>query len=203
MGKILMPSVGSSVDFDSVTAVAADILSGKIAIGSDGELLTGTMTDRGVWTSSPTSSGKVTIPAGYHNGSGYVNTSGVYNAGYNIGYSDGLEDGESNSTSSAYATYFTYTSDASYTKTFTSDSTSGRAGVCLKIPVPSSMSYPVLVAAFYGGRWACRTSSTIMMHDSNTHNITNTSNFTFSSSYVELPSYTSSSQTWTVFIAGY
>lgn len=33
------------------------------------------MTNRGAWTSKPTSSGKVTVPAGYHNGSGYVDTS--------------------------------------------------------------------------------------------------------------------------------
>ena len=39
------------------------------------------VTNRGAWTSSPTSSGKVTIPAGYHSGSGYVDTSGVYNTG--------------------------------------------------------------------------------------------------------------------------
>ena len=39
------------------------------------------VTNRGAWTSTPTSSGKVTIPAGYHSGSGYVDTSKVYNAG--------------------------------------------------------------------------------------------------------------------------
>lgn len=97
MGKVLMPSVGGSADFDVVTAVASDILHGKIAIGSDGEQLTGTMTNRGAWTSSPSSSGKVTIPSGYHNGSGYVNTSGVYNSGYNSGYNTGYSEGESNS----------------------------------------------------------------------------------------------------------
>ena len=43
------------------------------------------MTNRGAWTNTPTSSGKVTIPAGYHNGSGYVDTSKVYNAGVSAG----------------------------------------------------------------------------------------------------------------------
>lgn len=95
MGIVLMPSVGSSADFDAVTAVASDILSGKIAIGADGEPLTGTMTNRGTWTSTPSSSGKVTIPKGYHNGNGYVNTSTVYSEGYNAGYSEGYSDGES------------------------------------------------------------------------------------------------------------
>lgn len=45
----------------------------------------GTMINRGAWNSSPTASGKVTIPSGYHNGSGYVNTAGVYTTGYNAG----------------------------------------------------------------------------------------------------------------------
>jgi len=43
------------------------------------------MANRGSWTSTPTSSGKVTIPAGYHNGSGYVDTSAVYSAGQSAG----------------------------------------------------------------------------------------------------------------------
>ncbi|MGN1321180.1 MAG: hypothetical protein ACI4VJ_01195 [Methanosphaera sp.] len=63
------------------TAVAANVLSGKTFTNSSGVGLSGTMTNRGAWTSSPTASGKTTIPAGYHNGSGYVDTSGVYNAG--------------------------------------------------------------------------------------------------------------------------
>ena len=45
------------------------------------------VTDRGAWTSSPTTSTKVTVPKGYHNGSGYVDTTTVYNAGYNSGTS--------------------------------------------------------------------------------------------------------------------
>ena len=43
------------------------------------------MTNRGAWTNTPTRSGNVTIPAGYHNGSGYVNTATVYTNGYNSG----------------------------------------------------------------------------------------------------------------------
>ena len=65
-------------------ATTAQILSGKKALVK-GNTITGTMTNRGTWTNTPTSSGKVTIPAGYHNGSGYVDTSKVYDAGYNTG----------------------------------------------------------------------------------------------------------------------
>ena len=67
------------------TAVAADVLTGKTFANSSSDSVAGTMINRGAWNSSPTASGKVTIPAGYHNGSGYVNTAGVYTTGYNVG----------------------------------------------------------------------------------------------------------------------
>lgn len=37
--------------------------------------------NKGAWTGATTGSGNVTIPAGFHNGSGYVSGSGAYNAG--------------------------------------------------------------------------------------------------------------------------
>ena len=52
---------------DQTTATSGDILSGKVIVGKDGELLTGTMTNRGTWNSSVGINGSVTIPAGYHN----------------------------------------------------------------------------------------------------------------------------------------
>ena len=58
-------------------ATSVNILTGKTAV-VQGSTITGTMTDRGAWTNTPISSGKVTIPAGYHNGSGYVDTSTLY-----------------------------------------------------------------------------------------------------------------------------
>lgn len=67
------------------TAAAANVLSGKTFTNASGVGLTGTMKNNGAWTSTPTGSGKVTIPAGYHNGSGYVDTSSVYTKGYNDG----------------------------------------------------------------------------------------------------------------------
>ena len=60
---------------DQTTATAGDILSGKVVVGKDGELLTGTMANRGAWNSSVSVNGSVTIPAGYHNGSGRVTNS--------------------------------------------------------------------------------------------------------------------------------
>lgn len=46
------------------------------------------MANKGAWTNTPTGSGKVTIPAGYHNGNGYVDTSKSYTNGYNAGVTD-------------------------------------------------------------------------------------------------------------------
>jgi len=60
-------------------ATSAQILIGQTAL-VQGKTVTGSMTNRGAWTNTPTGSGKVTIPAGYHNGSGYVDTSAVWNA---------------------------------------------------------------------------------------------------------------------------
>lgn len=47
--------------------------------------MSGTMANKGAWTNIPIAKGKVTIPAGYHNGSGYVDTTSVYDVGYNAG----------------------------------------------------------------------------------------------------------------------
>lgn len=102
MGKIWMPGGGGGADVDVVTAEAGDVLEGKVIVGPDGEPLTGTLTlsgnaadsqvlsgqtyyntdaktkrtgsmsNQGAWTSRLDANGKITIPAGYHNGAGYV-----------------------------------------------------------------------------------------------------------------------------------
>ena len=61
-------------------ATAAQILSTKTAYVNK-SLVTGSMTNRGAWTGTGTPTGnntaKVTIPAGYHNGSGDVTANGA------------------------------------------------------------------------------------------------------------------------------
>ena len=87
MSQCLVNPLGGGVRkslLDSITANANDILSGKVVINSDGELLTGTMTNRGAWNSSVSVNGSVTIPAGYHNGSGRVTNSTATMGGQTI-----------------------------------------------------------------------------------------------------------------------
>ena len=83
MGQILFAPSGAGVTSDDVTATKAQVLSGYTALTKDSndDPISGTMTNRGAWTSSSSGSGKITVPAGYHNGSGYVDCSGAYNKG--------------------------------------------------------------------------------------------------------------------------
>lgn len=60
------------VKSDGLTAIAAEILSGKTA-AVGGQILTGTMPNKGAVTGTIASKdGEYTIPAGYHDGSGKV-----------------------------------------------------------------------------------------------------------------------------------
>lgn len=63
------------------TARVAQVLAGYTFTNDNGGPWNGTMTNRGAWTGATTGSGNVAIPAGYHNGSGYVSGAGAYSAG--------------------------------------------------------------------------------------------------------------------------
>ena len=60
---------------------AAQVLAGATFSTSAGIGLTGTMRNNGAWTAATTGSGNIIIPAGYHNGQGYVSGAGAYNQG--------------------------------------------------------------------------------------------------------------------------
>lgn len=62
-------------------ASVGDVLSGKTFANASEDSLTGTMVNRGAWTGETTGNENVAIPAGYHNGSGYISGAGAYNAG--------------------------------------------------------------------------------------------------------------------------
>lgn len=73
---------GLGIDASNLgNASPGHVLSGVSASSSNGLKFGGTMTNRGAWNSSVNPGGSVTIPAGYHNGSGKVSatTAGVKN----------------------------------------------------------------------------------------------------------------------------
>lgn len=60
-------------DVQSVTAVATDVLAGKVIVTSDGAVVPGTMNNNGAVSKKlSTSETSYTIPQGYHNGTGTV-----------------------------------------------------------------------------------------------------------------------------------
>ena len=82
-------------------AAAADVLSGKIFSSAALENAAGAMPNNGAWTGATSGNGNVAIPAGYHNGSGYVSGAGAYNKG--VSDADGRVNTESASYKSGYA----------------------------------------------------------------------------------------------------
>lgn len=58
MGKIWMPGGGGGTDLDVVTALADDVIQGKVIVGPDGEPLTGTLALSGDAGDSMVLSGK-------------------------------------------------------------------------------------------------------------------------------------------------
>ena len=101
MGQVLFAPALAGCTSDDVTASAAQVLSGYTALTKDSndDPISGTMTNRGAWTSSSSGSGHIAIPAGYHNGSGYVDCSGAYNAGVTAA------DARVNTSSTNYQSY--------------------------------------------------------------------------------------------------
>lgn len=108
MGEVLMQPMGGGVESDDVTAAKAQVLIGYKTVTKDShdEVVAGTMPNNAAWSASTSGSGSVTIPAGYHNGSGTVSGSASYSQGvsdadgrvntssasYNQGYANGKND---------------------------------------------------------------------------------------------------------------
>lgn len=67
------PSEINSITLATGNAGTGDVLSGKTFSNSDGNGLNGAMPNRESWGTTINPGGSVTIPAGYHNGSGKVN----------------------------------------------------------------------------------------------------------------------------------
>lgn len=67
-----LPSEIDGITLATGDAGTGDVLSGKTFSNASGNGLTGTMKNRGAWTSTINAGVSITIPAGYHNGSGTV-----------------------------------------------------------------------------------------------------------------------------------
>lgn len=90
VGQVIVPDSGmvlSKVNIPAIdgNASQSDVLAERTFGSGNGVKLTGTMPDNGAWICETTGSGKVIIPSGYHNGSGYVSGEGAYNAGVSAG----------------------------------------------------------------------------------------------------------------------
>ncbi len=102
---------GTFVPFRNPTGNAdtSDVLSGKTFSSATKENAIGAIPIKGAWVGETTGDGNVAIPAGYHNGGGYVSGVGAYNKGvsdadgrvntssasYNTGYANGYTAGRS------------------------------------------------------------------------------------------------------------
>lgn len=90
---------GGGTSSDDVTATRDKVLAGYTAVTADSgdEPINGTMPNQGAWTGRIGVNGRVEIPAGYHNGSGYVNQSipdnGGMSATLNCGQSKSIPTG--------------------------------------------------------------------------------------------------------------
>lgn len=72
-GVTVLPIPSVYQDTSSVTATAADVLTGKVIVLADGTVKAGTMPDNGAATKAlDATTVTYTIPKGYHNGSGKV-----------------------------------------------------------------------------------------------------------------------------------
>ena len=76
---IIMGSGGGGVGSDEVTARAADVVAGKTYLGADtdDETGVGTMPNRGAMQRTLRAGESVTVPQGYHNGSGTVSAASL------------------------------------------------------------------------------------------------------------------------------
>lgn len=80
MARILCNVAGGGKPLKG-NAGPGDVLVGKTFSNKQSNALTGSMPNNGAWSASTSGNGSVTIPAGYHNGSGTVSGSASYNQG--------------------------------------------------------------------------------------------------------------------------
>lgn len=102
MAECILVKSGGGTGSDDCTAARANVLAGVTAVTKDSgdEAVAGTMANKGAWTSRIGVNGKAVIPAGYHNGSGYVDQAitnrGAVNASLGINGTYAIPEGYHN-----------------------------------------------------------------------------------------------------------
>lgn len=102
MAECILLKSGGGTGSDDCTATKANVLAGVTAVTKDSgdEAAAGTMANKGAWTSRIGVNGKAVIPAGYHNGSGYVDQAitnrGAVNASLGINGTYAIPEGYHN-----------------------------------------------------------------------------------------------------------
>lgn len=83
--KLVTPSSGlSNSDLAKANAGTGDVIAGKTFYAGNKNLKTGTMVNRGAWGTTINPGGSVTIPQGWHNGSGVVRANPATYNGYSM-----------------------------------------------------------------------------------------------------------------------
>lgn len=105
MARILCNVAGGGKPLKG-NAEPGDVLFPKTFSNKQSNALTGSMPNNGAWSASTSGSGSVTIPEGYHNGSGTVSGAASYNSGYANGYNSGYANGQSAGVNSVNIDFF-------------------------------------------------------------------------------------------------
>lgn len=80
MGKMSAAGGLTKGKLELATAAAGDVITGKKFYAGDKEIKAGTMPNQGAWSSSVNAGSSISIPKGYHNGSGIVSSPGNFSA---------------------------------------------------------------------------------------------------------------------------
>ena len=95
MARAILLSVGGAADLRQVTALASDVLEGKVIVDANGNPLTGTMPDQSGWEYNNLPAGQsVNIPEGYHDGSEYVKAQPLSSQTFGTGTAEDVLEGE-------------------------------------------------------------------------------------------------------------